>query len=157
MPSFPASVYSRPDPIPALMSDTPTHSTILGQYGDELEAIEGTLGVNPQGSDATVAARLTRTGVTVHKDSVALTKPKEECGSTSGTLDGSGDLTITFASAFAAAPFIIATNGEPANPVTCTAHSPTTTTMKVRFRLDTDGTVTSGVHRAQWHAIGNAP
>lgn len=59
MPTYPAGVYSRPDPIPALMSTVPTHSTILGQYGDEIEAIEGILGTNPQGAFATVKAWLT--------------------------------------------------------------------------------------------------
>lgn len=58
MPTYPGGIYARPDPIPALRSTVPTLSTILGQYGDELEVIESTLGVNPQGASATVAARL---------------------------------------------------------------------------------------------------
>lgn len=50
MPSYPSSLYSRPDPIPALMSTAPTQSTILGQYGDEIEQIETALGVNAAAS-----------------------------------------------------------------------------------------------------------
>lgn len=72
MPSYPASIYSRPDPIPALMSDTPTHSTILGQYGDEIEALEGTLGVNPQGAFATVASRFARRGCEASNSAFAI-------------------------------------------------------------------------------------
>lgn len=58
MPSYPGSLYARPDPIPALMSTAPTHSTILGQYGDEIEQIEAELGVNAKGSAASVSARI---------------------------------------------------------------------------------------------------
>lgn len=60
MASFPASLYTAPT-LGALMSNTPTHSTVHNDANAEVQAIEATLGVNPQGSSATVTARFDAT------------------------------------------------------------------------------------------------
>jgi hypothetical protein len=54
--SFPSSIYPG-QVIPALRSDTPTNSQILGRLAEEMNATQGELGVDPSGASSTVAAR----------------------------------------------------------------------------------------------------
>jgi len=70
--SFPGGLdnFTNPTATDTLDSATVPHAAQHGNANDAIEAIEGTLGVNPQGSSATVVARLTALDSTV-SDKVA--------------------------------------------------------------------------------------
>lgn len=55
MASFPGGLFTAPT-LGATMSAAPTHSTVHNNANGEIQAIEATLGVNPQGAFATVKA-----------------------------------------------------------------------------------------------------
>ena len=58
MPDFPLTVVTLTNPAPTDTLASPSHSGQHGSINDEMEAVQSTLGVNPQGSESTVADRL---------------------------------------------------------------------------------------------------
>lgn len=82
----------------------------------------------------------------------ALVPGKIRRGQTSQALDGSGDQTITHGLGITPTA-VIATNGRNDLPAVVSAHSFTSTTFKVRFRVSTTGSAYSGTMVCNWIAL----
>lgn len=59
MPSaYPGALDTLPNPTGSDMQDTADHAGLHADLNDGIEAVQATLGLNPQGAAATLAARL---------------------------------------------------------------------------------------------------
>ena len=99
--SYPSGLDSLTDPLPGDSTVTVSHAAQHGNANDAIEAIQSTLGVNPQGASASVAARCAAlesgkaalSGATF-SGAVSVTNATDSSSSTTGSLKTAGGLGV---------------------------------------------------------------
>ena len=127
----------------ANMDDVPLHDDVHVQHEEDIVAIATELGLNPSGSDATVAARFTRIEAGVHADVASV------------SLDGSGNGAVSFGATLPSVPFVVATVGDQVNAyIRIYNSSRTTTGFSIHcVTTDTNTPITSTVVAVAYVAI----